>query len=262
MIEYNCDKLTSEISKLPSLIRRVDLAVEKRAPGDGVSVFPKLKEIVEPLRLRFLFSEETYKYLLEVLGDEEEIRKRIYRIRTTGMTGAECLSQVRKKDVYVHYDQTPGEHLPRIDKILEDGVFIPTVAGKSFYAILLTAGEIDPDFVDKSYYTTYGKVLREADELGFGYLPHEAAVDLLFQTKLPETEWETNIEVVTKPFMDEDSVFGRILAVQNAFTHLAIDFESASLGRSRNYPNKLFFSLRPSDQFRMDALLNNKKVVE
>jgi hypothetical protein len=190
MKRNTCKNLTSSIQNLQTLLPRVDLAMNSFEPEDGVLARDEAMKILEP-HMRFsFFSKETYRFLLEVLGSREELKKRIGVVETMGVSGKSLRAKLKEKKIMT---EKGAEFL------LKSPEFEKAEPGKKIITIRLTHDELCHDLEEINWKIIYSR----ASELGFGFLPHETAANLLLNDK-KQLEIDNDTTIASKPMKNED----------------------------------------------------------
>jgi hypothetical protein len=232
MSQTRCENLTSDIRNLQALLPRVDLALNTFKPEDGVLAKDEAMRIVEVYDLLHnLFKYDVYNYFVQVLDSKEELKRRIAIIETTGMTGYQLKKQLEGKKIEV---------FPNAERMLQSSKFAVVQKGEKIPVILLRVREI---FADNKEHA-YGEILDRAEELGLGFLPHETAVNLLFDEKNQPEKWAGKT-VVSKPLpsMNANSALFS-LGFNNNGTYL--NYNLADYNTEWRPDSEFLFSVRKS----------------
>jgi hypothetical protein len=183
MNTFSCQKFTKLLRKIPELKEAVDLSLLRMIPYTGIKAKESALEITDLLQelwLIRLFGQDTYRYLLEVIGSPEAIRKRILSVETCAKSGEELLKEINDRGMYRNHWSIG---------LLQSKNFQIFDEKKSLNLIRICLDELCNE-KGESY--TYNYVLYQADELGFGYCPDETAADLAIQSHDHKTEKNQN----------------------------------------------------------------------
>jgi hypothetical protein len=230
-MKYSCENLTSAIRKLKTLLPRVDLAIRSFEVRDGVVAKDEVLEIFQQYRLRILFNRETYCYLVSVFGSEEKINEALANIEAKGKSGSQLKAELEsyifrkafKKEAYDYFIKVLGS-----EEELKKKVFSIETTGKAGLQILAELNKtklnnIKVSILESPKYMfqspefqvakagveiqivrlqvrtlfsdnnkhTWGEIIAKAKELGLGFLPQEAAADMLLsdETRPKIGEW-------------------------------------------------------------------------
>jgi hypothetical protein len=168
MSKNTCENLTAVIQELQTLQRRVDLASNAFEPEDGLQAKVEALETLRRTIFHSLFEKEAYEYFVRAFGSEEELRKRVSHIVTTGISGSELFEELKKYDFRMLADSSI---------MLQDPSFEVVRPGRKIATIRLQINDL---FLDERNHT-YADVIAKAKELGLGFLPHETAAALLLE---------------------------------------------------------------------------------
>jgi hypothetical protein len=189
----SCEKLTSAIQKVKTILPRVDLAVNSFEPEDGVLARDEAMKILLSHIFRGLFSKETYQYLVKALGSEVELRKRVATIETTGKTGNQLKAELEQ----LKLDSKKVNIGSYVEPMLQNSKFKVAQAGEKIFTLRLQVRML---FSDENVHS-YADIIAKADELGLGFLPHEIAADLFFNEKT-QPKMNDQYTVVSNPISD------------------------------------------------------------
>jgi hypothetical protein len=184
MNKSDCQKLTAAVSRLQTLQGRVDLAIQKFEPAEGIIAKTEAMKAVHYCQIERYFDEETYRYLLENIGDEAEIKKRFNVITMTGKTGPQLSEELENEGIELSYSSAG---------LFQDPEFGVAKAGEKIPTIVLTPKML---FSNKKAHT-YRAILERAAELGLGFLPHETAANFQLYKRDKTSLWDNSVDVVT-----------------------------------------------------------------
>lgn len=219
-------------------------------PDRGVLARAEADETIDFWTLKYLFDWGAFEYFEEMLGGKERLKERISVFRTTGDDGPTCVSHFLENKIRVLQD--PSEPRSKVGRMLESDEFEAASPNEKIFTICLSAGELLPN-VPRTDSTTYGEVLKRAEELGLGFLPHEAAVDLLVENKLPKPINDEYFEPVTKPFKKVlYTDFG--FQIQNSYFNF-IGSRITDLEQFRHLSDNFIFCLQPGEEYKIKHLL-------
>jgi hypothetical protein len=179
MNQNTCENLTAAVKELRTLKSRVDLALDKFEPNDGMAGMKDAIGLIEIYRNRVLtdlLKPEVYDFLVESVGGEEELYSRFRTFTTTGMSNVDVMLQLEAEGVKI----TDGAH-----GILMNYGHGRTKPNLKVPTLLLKVKELFPTDKDYSlaYLTRLGNIYQRANEFGLGYLPQEISADLLLSNK-------------------------------------------------------------------------------
>jgi hypothetical protein len=86
MSQFDCQNLTSSIAKLSGLKARVDLALNKFEPGDGLKAKGEISLELSRSDLLVSLGYVNFKYLVDRLGSVEELEKRVSFVELGNLT--------------------------------------------------------------------------------------------------------------------------------------------------------------------------------
>jgi hypothetical protein len=237
-MKQSCEKLTSVIQTLQLLQKRVDFAVSSFKPEDGVLAKDEAIKILEPHLFRSFFKKETFDYLSNAFGGEEELRKNFVIFETTGKTGSEIVTELKNTMVHdVHFELASSAEFmfnsPEF-KVTKSGEITPTIRF-----------EVGTLFSDLRVHT-YSEIIARANELGLEFLPHETAVDLFLAEEARPKERDYKYGVFSKPIMYYGASL-RIFAVMLEEGESVLNDYQADPHTRWYAPNELVFGLRKSE---------------
>jgi hypothetical protein len=193
----SCQNITSVIKNLQTLLPRVDLAIQKFEPNEGIKAKEEAWKILKPYIFRGIFEEGTYEYLVKALGSEVELRKRVATIETTGKTGNQLKAELEQ----LEFDSKKVNIGSYVESMLQNSEFKVTQAGEKIFTLRLQVRML---FCDENVHS-YADIMAKADELGLGLLPHEIAADLFFNEKT-QPKMNSQYTVASNPITDGDRV--------------------------------------------------------
>jgi hypothetical protein len=191
-MKQSCEKLTSIIQDLQTLQKRVDSATNSFDSEKGLLAKDEAMKTLEPYRLRSLFKKESFDYFVKVFDGEKELKEKIVHFTTTGKSGNQLKSELEQAEFNsqkVHIFNDAGF-------MLQSPEFQAVKANEKIPTIRLQVRELFSDENDH----TYAEILARSSELGLGFLPHEAAADLLLDEKT-QPRMNENHRIISEPIL-------------------------------------------------------------
>jgi hypothetical protein len=236
-MKQSCEKLTSVIQDLQTLLPRVDSAIRKFQPEDGMLVKGEVMRVIEPclFRIRISFRSETYEYLIQVLGSETELKNRTAIVKTTGKSGVQLEKELEKSRV----DSKNIELWNEVRFMLHGPDFELTRAGEIVQTVRLQLRALFSD----EYNHTNAEVFERASQLGLGILPHEVAADLILDGK-HQPELAQPYIFASRPITGR-SGGGRFFGVErNLDNAICLSSNRAGVGVLRSPATEFIFCIR------------------
>lgn len=99
MSQFDCEKITSVIFSLEELTPRVDLAINKFEPEDGVVAMEEASKLLGPFSIAGRIGRGSYDFLVSKIGGVEALRQRTVVLETGGMTHERILQGLANHNI-------------------------------------------------------------------------------------------------------------------------------------------------------------------
>jgi hypothetical protein len=233
MSKFDCQNLTSAIFTLRSLQQRVDLATKSFIPQDGVLAKEKASQILSPLCIRSLFEEHGYHYFMNIF-DRERLKERISYLETTGMYGYQQLDELKTID---------NDVSKSLEFMLRNPEFKVVPRGSKIPMIRLKLMNL---FRDERRHTIK-EIFDRAKELGLSLLPHEIAVDLMFDKTFDSAGSNKSIYIGSKPITGKYAR-PRIFMIDRSTSKPFLFHAMADPTTYREYGDEFIFGLKQKNK--------------
>jgi hypothetical protein len=222
MNKFDCQNLTKIASDLRNLKPRVDLALNAFEPADGVKAQVEASLIFKPIEPLLKLGLDSYRHLIEKVGSEEKLLKRISKIKLGGIAKDDLLEQLGIKD------SDPYSWNTSIMKFAESDDFVlHQNQPEEFSIIRLTPKELGfDDGVGVLLKWVYGM----ARTLGLKLCPQDLGFYLALDPKLVKVD-PSGVYAASEPIKDVHKKDHIVYAhpSSNGFTVYAAQFDDETM---------------------------------
>jgi hypothetical protein len=181
MNQFDCQNLTSSIMKLSGAKARVDLAINKSEPFDGVDAMKKADVMLEEYDLLLRVGYEKYKILAEIFqGKEGTLKTEIFKVTIGGMNADETMQALRDKSVVMFggLDRTLMENMSANTEARN----MQSRSPREIEVVRVQVTNLDCE--EHGYYVKLKDIRQKIQEAGLLYCPPDVTPSILIREEI------------------------------------------------------------------------------
>jgi hypothetical protein len=204
MNQFDCQNLTSSIAKLGELKARVDLALNKFEPVDGVRAKEEADALFDKHNLFCRLGGGKFKNVIEKIGGYEALKRCIVKVKIGGISGPELDKMLVDKDI-----ETSEELNAALGKLYATDQFQKSLSQppEEITTIRLpieALGIFNSSATNSLGYVEVGEIRRKMLEAGLEYCPPEVVPNLLVRGDMRVVKNKRMI-FATEGYLNEDN---------------------------------------------------------